>query len=91
MWRPQKRTLSTTIQASAAGRKRTARFQPHINTWGVGTRVFNRAAKQHDPKYQDLVDFEYLRNANQDLRRRQVKTNQTQPQTYRSLVTKPTY
>ena len=73
MWRSQKRTLSTTIQASAAGRKRAARFQPHINTWGVGTRVFNRAAKQHDPKYQDLVDFEYLRNANPELRRRQVK------------------
>ena len=79
MWRSQKRTLSTTIQASAAGRKRAARFQPHINTWGVGTRVFNRAAKQHDPKYQDLVDFEYLRNANPDLRRRQVKLKSTKP------------
>ena len=70
MWRSQKRTLSATVQA--AGRKRSSRFQPHINSWGVGTRIFRNAPKAHDPKYQDLVDFEYLRNANQDLRRKQV-------------------
>ena len=72
MWRSQKRTLSTTIQLSSIGRKRTPRFQPHINTWGVGSRDFNRAQNKHDPRYKDLVNFEYIRNANPELRRKQV-------------------
>lgn len=84
MWRTQKRTLSTTIQASAVGRKRAARFQPHINSWGVGTRVFNKAYKAHDPRYKDLVNFEYVRNANPELRRRQV----TQP-SFTETLSKP--
>jgi len=78
MWRTQKRTLSTTIQASAVGRKRAARFQPHINSWGVGTRVFNKAYKAHDPRYKDLVNFEYVRNANPELRRRQAEVRLAQ-------------
>ena len=72
MWRSQKRTLSTTIQLSSVGRRRTPRFQPHINTWGVGTRDFNKAQLKHDPRYKDLVNFEYIRNANPELRRKQV-------------------
>ena len=69
MWTSNYRTISSTVRLT---RQRSTRFQPNISTLGPGNRVLkDDKEKFHDPKYLDLIDFDYIHKDNYELRKRQ--------------------